>query len=41
MTMREVVNLKPGHAHPAGRFGFDRDTGATKAMLEAEMPGGR
>ena len=27
--------------YPAGRFGFDRDTGATKAMLEAETPGGR
>ena len=34
------MNINPGHAHPAGRFGFDRDMGATKAMLEVETPGG-
>ena len=31
---------EPDHHYPAGRFGFDRDMGATKAMLEVETPGG-
>lgn len=33
-------NPTADYAHPAGRFGFDRDMGATKAMLEVETPGG-
>ena len=32
---------EPDHHYPAGRFGFDCDMGATKAMLQAETPGGR